>query len=311
MKSVQQSQIRERTKSCLVVEECSAIHVGEIRSTMKDIEVVSTVKDIEVVSKDIKVGSTMKDIEVVSKDIEVSKKKEGYITMKNMYSPLNIIILWSLTIFFCFVLLQASNNYSTMTEKKASNAGKPAWQAKTKGYESCVFFVGKNCAEQYIETMREMCDYIRATHGSDALKSMLTGEIAIEGMEPPIKYKSKAEMELALDFTDALLFMEHVKIYAKKKSIVVQHLGDICSLLYGHCNLSMRAKLAADKEYQKMSMKDSATMYRLIAKISNGSSSVQNPIRQAMGALFNLTCPTFSSCPHCPSCPPCERVPLS
>ena len=35
-------------------------------------------------------------------------------------------------------------------------------------------------------------------------------------------------------------------------------------------------------------MKDGATMYRLIAKILNGSSAVQNPIQQAMGALFNL-----------------------
>ena len=115
--------------------------------------------------------------------------------------------------------------------------------------EKYVFYVGKNCAEDFIESSRELCDYIRSTHGSDALKSMLKGKISIKGMAAPTTYKSRAEMELALDFTDALVFMEHVKIYTKKKSIVTQALGDICSLLYSHCNLSMRNKLASDKEY--------------------------------------------------------------
>lgn len=84
--------------------------------------------------------------------------------------------------------------------------------------------------------------------------------------------------------------MDKLKIYTKRKEAVEYKLGEIASLLFGHCHLSMRNKLAADKEYKKMSMKDGATLYRLIAKISNGSSAVQNPIRQSIESLFDLFC---------------------
>ena len=90
---------------------------------------------------------------------------------------------------------------------------------------------------------------------------MLEGAITIEGMTAPTEYKSKSDMELALIFTESLVYMEHIKIYTKKKSIVVAALGDICNLLFAHCHLSMQNKLAVDKEYQKMSMKNGATMY--------------------------------------------------
>ena len=85
--------------------------------------------------------------------------------MTNMYPDMKIIII--LTVFFYFALLQ------TMTEKKveskASNSP-PDWKAKTAGYEHCVFYTGKKCGEDFIQTNRELCDYIRTNHGNDYLR---------------------------------------------------------------------------------------------------------------------------------------------
>ena len=98
---------------------------------------------------------------------------------------------------------------------------------------------------------------------------MLNDNIIIEGMEEPREFKSKYEMEAVLDFTEALFFIENIKIYNYKKNGVKTALGEVLSLLYANCHLLMQKKLAIDKEYQSMSMKDGATIYQPISKISN------------------------------------------
>ena len=54
------------------------------------------------------------------------------------------------------------------------------------------------------------------------------------------------------------------------------------------CHLTMQNKLAVDPEYQKMASKDGATLYRLISKILNEFSTVQNLIQQSVDVLFNF-----------------------
>lgn len=185
-----------------------------------------------------------------------------------------------------------NNNQATMTEKKveskASNSGRPDWKANTKGYKDCVFYCGKRCAEDFVGTSRELIDYIRTTHGVDALRFMLKDKISIEGMSKPHKYTSKEDMENALTYTQQVSYIDTTKIYNKKKNAVEYALGEILSLLYAHCHLTMRNKLAVDPEYQKMASKDGATMYRLIFKISNGANVIQNPILQFVDAMFTF-----------------------
>ena len=47
---------------------------------------------------------------------------------------------------------------SNETKKKT---GKPEWQAKTKGYEDCVFYMGKGMQDDFIKPSQELRDYIR------------------------------------------------------------------------------------------------------------------------------------------------------
>ena len=117
---------------------------------------------------------------------------------------------------------------------------------------------------------------------------MLKGEITIHGMTEPHEYSSKDDMEKALTYTKQLAYADEVKAYNKQARGLKYSLGKISALLYSHCHLSMRNKLAADPEYQKMDDNDGATLYRLISKISNGSSAVQNPTRQSVESIFNF-----------------------
>ena len=171
-------------------------------------------------------------------------------------------------------------------ETKASN-GCPVWKAKTVGYEHCVFYCGKKCGEDFIQTNRELTDYIKTKHGHDTLRSMLADEISIHGMTEPHEYSSKEDMKTALTYTKQIAYTDEVKAYNKQARAVKYSLGEILALLFSHCHLSMRNKLAADPEYQKMDDNDGATLYRLISKISNGSSAIQNPVRQLVDSLFN------------------------
>ena len=109
----------------------------------------------------------------------------GNITMTNMYPDMKITIL---TIFFYLATLHASaltlNNSDTimsvvsgseiMTERKVElSSVRAEWKAKTKGYEHCVFYCGKKCGEDFVQTNRELTDYIKVKHGHNALRSML------------------------------------------------------------------------------------------------------------------------------------------
>ena len=204
--------------------------------------------------------------------------------MMNMFPDMKIIII--LTIFFYyFALLQ------TMTEKKVETKatnGRPTWKAKTTGYEHCVFYVGKKCGEDFIQTNRELSDYIKVKYGHNALRSMLLNTITIKGMSKPYNYPSKEEMERALSYTEQLAYADEVKAYHKLARAVKYSLGEIAALLWSHCDLSMRNKLGSNPEYQKMDDDDGGTLYRLISKILNGSAAVQNPIRQASESLFTF-----------------------
>lgn len=129
--------------------------------------------------------------------------------MTNMFPAMKIIIV--LTIFFCFALLQISahtlyNSNNIMTEKKVeSDSGRPTWLAKTKGYEKYIFYCGRKCAEDFLVTSRELGDHIRTTYGPDAYRSMIEGDIKIEGMVAPTMYDTKADMDAALGYSESVV----------------------------------------------------------------------------------------------------------
>ena len=131
-----------------------------------------------------------------------------------------------------------------MTERKVeSSSGHPEWKAKTKGYKHCVFYSGKKCGEDFIQTNRELTDYNKVKYGHNALPSMLMNVITIKGMLKPHNYSSKEGMEQALSYTEQLAYADEVKAYHKLARVVKYSLGEIAALLWSYCDLSMRNKL--------------------------------------------------------------------
>ena len=157
-----------------------------------------------------------------------------------------------------------------MSEKKTESTGKTEWKAKTKGYKKHVFYHGKNMQADYITTNRELCDYIGTQYGSDPLNSMLEGKLIIEDMEKPLIFTDEAAMKKALpSYNDQKDWEDDQKSYNKTKKDVQTALSKISKLLWSHCDMTLRNKMLADKDYQCMKGNDGGEMYRIITKISN------------------------------------------
>ena len=181
-----------------------------------------------------------------------------------------------------------------MVENKSTVAGKPDWKAKTKGYEDCIFYFGKNPGMQktFVATDISLKDYIGIKLSTNTLASMVNNRLTIEDLEPPMDFANEAAMNLA--FSNSLLkardWEDNRKAYNKEKSIVRQYLGKAATILWSHCHVTLRTKIQADKDFQSNPkiMSDAGELYRIICKIMNGSNSVQNPTESALEASYNL-----------------------
>ena len=74
-----------------------------------------------------------------------------------------------------------------MVENKSTVAGKPDWKAKTKGYEDCIFYFGKNPGMQktFVATDIALKDYIGIKLSTNTLASMVKNQLTLLDMEPP------------------------------------------------------------------------------------------------------------------------------
>ena len=74
-----------------------------------------------------------------------------------------------------------------MAENKATVAGKPEWKAKTKGYEDCIFYFGKNPGMQkmFVATDITLRNYIGIKLSTNTLASMVKNQLTLLDMEPP------------------------------------------------------------------------------------------------------------------------------
>ena len=187
----------------------------------------------------------------------------------------------------------ARRNY-TMVENKATVAGKPEWKAKSKGYEDCIYYFGKNPGMQktFVATDIAMKDYIGIKLSTNTLASMVNNRLTIEDIEPPLDFADEAAMDTA--FAGSMLkkldWEDNRKAYNKERSIVKQLLGKAATILWSHCHVTLRTKIQADKDYQNNPkvMSDAGELYRIICKIMNGSNSVQNPTESALEASYNI-----------------------
>ena len=98
-------------------------------------------------------------------------------------------------------------------------------------------------------------------------------------------------MKAALPYlNDQLEWEDDRKEFAKEKKAVMKDLGKAATLLWSHCHITLRTKMEADKDFQSNPkiQSDAGEMYRIIAKISNGANSVQNPALTAVELSYNL-----------------------
>ena len=173
-----------------------------------------------------------------------------------------------------FVMTGETKQPSDATKKN----GKPEWQAKTKGYEDCIFYIGKGMQNDFIGTDRDICAYIHKTYGGDVLESMKEGKTSISDMDPPQEFATIEEKNKVLKSLNAVLDWDnHRKEYFKLRMGIQKDLGKVAGLLESHCHLMMKNKLKSDKEYQAMKSSDAAELYCIIKRISTGNESVQHP----------------------------------
>ena len=193
-----------------------------------------------------------------------------------------------------FATLHTTRNYTMGDTKVKSTAGKPDWKAKTKGYESSIFYFGKNPGMQntFIETDVALKDYIGIKLSTNTLASMVNNRLTIEDIEPPRDFADQAEMDL--EFQNSMLkrldWEENRAAYNKEKRLLKQNLGKAATVLWSHSHITLRTKMQADKEFQDNPkiMSDAGNMYRIICKIMNGGNSVQNPAVAALEASYTL-----------------------
>lgn len=211
--------------------------------------------------------------------------------------PNTITSILLLTLYL-FAPLQPTRKYNrkyNMVENKTTNfKGKPEWKTKTKGYESSIFFFGKNPAMQntYVESDIAIRDYIGIKLSTNTLSSMVNNKLTISDIEPPKDFTSQAKMnrEFAGSMIKKLDWEDNRKAYNAERKTVKQNLGRAATVLWSHCHITICTKLAADKEFQANPniMSDAGNLYRLITKIMNGSNSVQSPTMTALESMFNL-----------------------
>ena len=207
--------------------------------------------------------------------------------------PNTITSILLLTLYL-FAPLQPTRKYNMVENKTTNVKGKPEWKAKTKGYESSIFFFGKNPAMQntYVESDIAIRDYIGIKLSTNTLLSMINNKLTITDIEPPKDFTSQAEMnrEFAGSVIKKLDWEDNRKAYNAERKTVKQNLGRAATVLWSHCHITIRTKLAADKEFQANPniMSDAGNLYRLITKIMNGSNSVQSPTMTAIESTFNL-----------------------
>ena len=203
---------------------------------------------------------------------------------------MSIILLLTVCL---FATSHTSRTY-TMVENKATVAGKPDWKAKTKGYEDCIFYFGKNPGMQktFVATDIALKDYIGIKLSTNTLASMVNNQLTVEDMEPPRDFANEAAMDL--EFNNSMLakrdWEDDRKAYNAEKKTVRQNMGKAATILWSHCHVTLRTKIQADKDYQNNPkvMSDAGELYRIICKIMNGSNSVQNPTESALEASYNL-----------------------
>ena len=182
-----------------------------------------------------------------------------------------------------------------MVENKTKNpAGKPDWRAKTKGYEDSIFYFGPNPGMQntFIETDVALKDYIGIKLSTNTLASMVNNRLTIEDIEPPRDFADQAEMDQEFDgsMLKKLDWEENRTAYNKEKRLLKQNLGKAATVLWSHSHVTLRTKIAADKDFQSNPkiMSDAGELYRIICKIMNGGNSVQNPAAAALEASYTL-----------------------
>ena len=98
-----------------------------------------------------------------------------------------------------FATLHTTRTYTMGETKLKSTAGKPDWKAKTKGYESSIFYFGKNPGMQntFVETDAALKDYIGIKLSTNTLASRINNRLTIEDIEPPRDFRDEDEMNAA------------------------------------------------------------------------------------------------------------------
>ena len=193
-----------------------------------------------------------------------------------------------------FATLHTTRTYTMVENKPRSTAGKPEWKAKTKGYETSIFYFGKNPGMQntFVETDVALRDYIGIKLSTNTLVSMIKNQLTIEDMDPPRDFANEAAMDAA--FNGSILakrdWDDDRKAYNTEKKTLRQNLGKAATVLWSHSHITLRTKMQADKEFQNNPkiMSDAGNMYRIICKIMNGGNSVQNPAVAALEASYTL-----------------------
>ena len=184
----------------------------------------------------------------------ISNHYEHSTRSKSCSARPNTITSILLLTLYLFAPLQPTRNYNMVDNKTTTVKGKPEWKAKTKGYESSIFFFGKNPAMQntYVESDIAIQDYIGIKLSTNTLSSMVNNKLTITHIDPPQDFATQAEMnkEFAGSMIKKLDWEDNRKAYNAERKSVKQNLGRAATVLWAHCHITIRTKLAADKEFQ-------------------------------------------------------------